>query len=537
MKLPTRRWPWLRLAGAFDARFDTHQQVERSAHLDWQDRTLQRPALSLREFNATITKGKLTAEFGKQFIRWGKADILNPTDRFAPKDFLTVTDPDFLAVLAARVIYDTGTDSFDLVWQPRFTPSRTPLLNERWTVLPQAVDGLPLVDLGSEFPGRSSFGARWNHIGSGYEFSASFYDGFNSLPVFQGISQHHRKPRSILCGLIRRFDCMAPMRPCRCRWFTVKTEAAYYTSPDHQQDEYVIYVIQFERQIKELSIVAGYAGDAITARTPTLQFSPELGFARAVLAHAQYTIDSNRSVSVDAAVRQNGQGSWLRAEYSQAFGAALARYRRLQLDSRRRWRFPGPVSSQFVRAAGAADIVSDRDHADAQRLIHFLGVPVRFHFVEDLLDLAVLADQERAALDTHVLASVHALLHPGPVGFGDLVIHVGEQREGQIELVLELGLRGRFVGRHADDHGVGLGELLRVIAKLAGFARAAGRVRLGIKIQHHVLAFETGEIERLSLVILYVNRGRRVAFLQSFGHRNILTGGRASRMTNPPRRL
>jgi hypothetical protein len=95
-------------------------------------------------------------------------------------------DPDFLAVLAARVAYDTGTDSFDLVWQPRFTPSRTPLLNERWTVLPQEVDGLPLVDLGSEFPGRSSFGARWNHIGSGYEFSASFYDGFNSLPVFQG---------------------------------------------------------------------------------------------------------------------------------------------------------------------------------------------------------------------------------------------------------------------------------------------------------------------------------------------------------------
>src|ERR1700674_2695393 len=61
--------PWLRFAGSFDARFDTHQQVERTAHLDWQDRSLQRPALSLREFNATITKNKLTAEFGKQFIR------------------------------------------------------------------------------------------------------------------------------------------------------------------------------------------------------------------------------------------------------------------------------------------------------------------------------------------------------------------------------------------------------------------------------------------------------------------------------------
>lgn len=309
--------PWLRLAGSIDARFDTHEEVERVAHLDWQDRSLRRPALSAREFNATITKGRLTAEFGKQFIRWGKADILNPTDRFAPKDFLTVTDPDFLAVLATRVIYDTGTDSFDFVWQPRFTPSRTPLINERWTVLPETVNGLSLVDLGSEFPGRSSFGARWNHVGSGYEVSGSFYDGFNYLPVFEGaqvgteIEYLRTYPELRLYGT----DAAVPLR-----WFTIKMEAAYYTSPDHQQDEYVIYVLQFERQIKEVAIVAGYAGDAITARTTTMQFSPELGFARAILAHAQYMIDSNRSVAADAAVRQNGHGSWLRAEYSQAFG-------------------------------------------------------------------------------------------------------------------------------------------------------------------------------------------------------------------------
>lgn len=309
--------PWLRFAGSVDARFDTHAEVARAAHLDWQDRSLLRPALAAREFNATITKGKLTAEFGKQFIRWGKADILNPTDRFAPKDFLTVTDPDFLAVLAARATYDTGTDSFDFVWQPRFTPSRTPLINQRWTVLPQTLTGLALVDLGSQFPGRSSFGARWNHVGSGYEVSGSFYDGFNYLPVFAGaqlgtaVEYLRTYPELRLYGA----DAAVPLR-----WFTIKTEAAYYTSPDRQQDEYVIYVLQLERQIKEVALVAGYAGDAITARTPGNQFSPELGFARAILAHAQYMIDSNRSVAMDAAVRQDGRGSWLRAEYSQAFG-------------------------------------------------------------------------------------------------------------------------------------------------------------------------------------------------------------------------
>jgi len=306
--------PWLRISGAVDAEFDTHEQVVRAAHLDWQDRSLRRPLLSLRELNATISQGKLTAEFGKQFIRWGKADLLNPTDRFAPKDFLSVTDPGFLAVTAARVIYDTGSNSFDLVWQPRFTPSRTPLLDQRWTVLPESLAGVSLNDLGSLVPGRSSFGARWNHVGSGYEVSASFYDGFNSLPLFQAAANTDFRriyPALRLYGA----DAAVPLP-----WFTVKTEVAYYTSPDKQQNEYVIYVIQFERQIKEFAIVAGYAGDAVTSYTPGLQFSPELGFARAVLAHAQYTIDSTRSVATDAAIRQNGQGSWLRTVYSQTIG-------------------------------------------------------------------------------------------------------------------------------------------------------------------------------------------------------------------------
>ena len=311
--------PWLRFSGAFEAACDTHRQVERSLHLDWQDRPLQRPPLSVREFSATLSQGKLTAEFGKQFIRWGKADILNPTDRFAPKDFLSVTDPGFLAVIAARIVYDTGTDSFHLIWQPRFTPSRTPLLNQRWTVLPPDLSEVPLRDLGSRFPGRYSLGGRWNHMGAGYEFSASFYDGFNYLPVFQsvpngtGAAIDFRRvyPELRLYGA----DAGVPLR-----WFTVKTEAAYYTSPDQRQDEYVIYVLQFERQIKEFSLLVGYAGDAVTSHRPGLQFSPELGFARAVLAHAQYTIDSARSVGLDAAVRQNGQGSWLRSVYSQSFG-------------------------------------------------------------------------------------------------------------------------------------------------------------------------------------------------------------------------
>ena len=50
-------------------------------------------------------------------------------------------DNDFLAVTAARLTYERGSETLDLVYAPRFTPSRIPLVSQRWVVLPE---GLPL---------------------------------------------------------------------------------------------------------------------------------------------------------------------------------------------------------------------------------------------------------------------------------------------------------------------------------------------------------------------------------------------------------
>src|ERR1700738_4204149 len=71
--------PGLRFAGAVDARTDTHLQTERNFHLSWWDRELRRPAFEVRRLSATYNRGKLTVEAGKQFIRWGRTDVLNPT--------------------------------------------------------------------------------------------------------------------------------------------------------------------------------------------------------------------------------------------------------------------------------------------------------------------------------------------------------------------------------------------------------------------------------------------------------------------------
>lgn len=349
--------PWLKLAGAFDARSDTHRQVERDGGLSWDDRTIRRPDFSIRRFSALLNRGNWTFEAGRQFIRWGKADILNPTDRFAPKDFLNVVSTDFLGVTAARATYENGGNSVDLVWQPWFTPSRTPLLNQRWTVLPAGLETVPVRDLGARYPSRSQFGARWNRTGSGYELSLSYFDGFNHLPLYDprtsgpplNVSLERYYPRLRLYGA----DAAIPTR-----FVTLKAEAAYYTAPKAESDEYLLYVVQLERNAGEWVFAGGYAGEVVTTPSPNpFQFSPERGFARSFLGRAAYTISPAKSLAFSGAARQNGEGTWLRIEYSQSYG--------------RHWRATGGVT--WIRGAAA-------DFLGQYRRNSFASLAIRYSF-------------------------------------------------------------------------------------------------------------------------------------------------------------
>lgn len=312
---------WLKLSGSFDARFDTHQQVDRDPVPDFEDRRIRRPALGLRRLSAIVHKGNVTVEVGKQFIRWGKTDLLTPTDRFAPKDFLSVSTSDFLPVTAARATWDNGTDTVDLVWQVRFTPSRAPLINQRWTVLPPEASGVTLVDEGARYPGGAAEGLRWNHNGRGYELALTFYNGFNHLPLFD-VALLAPAPPTV--GLTRYYPELRQYGGATAvplRWFTVKAEAAYYSSSNAAMDEFVLYVIQVERTHKEWVFVGGYGGDASVRDSHNpLIFTPDRGLARSFLGRASYNWDANTTLSFDAAIRQNGAGSLVRFEYTRAIG-------------------------------------------------------------------------------------------------------------------------------------------------------------------------------------------------------------------------
>ena len=83
---------------------------------------------------------------------------------------MTVVDSEFLAVTAARFTAGLQADTLDVV-AARFTPSRTPLVDQRWAGLTADLENVTLTDNGAEYPGRTQFGARWNHVGSGLSSS------------------------------------------------------------------------------------------------------------------------------------------------------------------------------------------------------------------------------------------------------------------------------------------------------------------------------------------------------------------------------
>ena len=105
---------------------------------------------------------------------------------------------------------------------------------------------------------------RWSHVGRAIEYSLSYFDGFNHLPAIR--SEFSPAPPEIavtrLYPAIRTYggDLAVPTP-----WFTVKAEAAYVTG-SKIGDDYVLYVMQLERQSGEWVFVGGYAGEVVTAR-------------------------------------------------------------------------------------------------------------------------------------------------------------------------------------------------------------------------------------------------------------------------------
>ena len=313
---------WFELGTGVDFRANSHSQVEDDWRFDVDDRATLRPRLALRRLSATFVAGGFTLDVGKQFIRWGRADVINPTDRFAPRDYLNVHDAEVLPVIAVRPAIQLGEETIEAIATLQPTPSRLPLFDQRWAPLPGAARTLTSIDLGTRLPDDPQYGVRWRHTGTRLESAVAYLDGVNHLPNIET----RPLPDVAAFEFARVFpkirmlggDVALPGR-----WLTLKLETAYVTSPRRETEEYVLYVVEVERQIGEWLIDVGYAGDVTTEEHPVPAFSPDRGMARSIIGRAAYTVDPQRSLIFEGAVRQNGDGVFAKADYSQSFGQHL----------------------------------------------------------------------------------------------------------------------------------------------------------------------------------------------------------------------
>ena len=310
---------WFEAAAGVDVRANSHDQVEDQWRFDWEDRGVQRPRIALRRLSATVNGGGFAMTVGKQFIRWGRADILNPTDRFAPRDYMNVIDTELLPVFAVHPSWQIGPETFEAVWSPHFTPARLPLVTQRWVALSPEAAAFSIEDRGSVFPTGSQYGVRWTHTGSHLDAGLSYFDGFNYLP---NLILEPTGPSSVaLTRMYPQLRSYGAELTVPTAVVSLKGETAYLKSPGGDYNDFVLYVIELERQTGEWVFDGGYIGEVITNTVPgVVHFAPDEGMAKSIIGHASYTVDPRRTVSVDAAVRQTGSGFFVRGEFSQAVG-------------------------------------------------------------------------------------------------------------------------------------------------------------------------------------------------------------------------
>ena len=157
------------------------------------DHYVHRRYLDVKEGALTLKAGPAKLELGKLIYAWGTADAFNPTDNFAPYDYLDIIDRLKMAVYSASLSAPVGPVQMQAIFIPFFTPSRNPLVDGRWTPSISAEGGVGLdIPAGvqieqRQIPGRDMdnmmYAVRMKTTVSGWDLSASYYYGHEYVPI------------------------------------------------------------------------------------------------------------------------------------------------------------------------------------------------------------------------------------------------------------------------------------------------------------------------------------------------------------------
>ena len=134
---------------------------------------------------------------GKQFFTWGTAEGYNPTDNLNPRNYLDIPQREKMGIFSFSAGYYPTDASLSFVLIPLFSPSRLPLRHSRWTATsslgerPEALGSgteigtIQQRELSGKRLDKMQVGFRAKKSISGWDFSLSYFDGFDTLPVIR----------------------------------------------------------------------------------------------------------------------------------------------------------------------------------------------------------------------------------------------------------------------------------------------------------------------------------------------------------------
>ncbi len=310
-----------------DFRLDTHDNVDRGRWFDVDQRGVRQPAGALRELYGTVKLGSVDVRLGKQEIRWGRADGFNPTDNLVPYDYLNVVAEERIPVPAVKADAYIGNTRLETAWIPWFTPTRLPLLHQRWFPRLPTSTKAPLGPMGEEidvdltfqdgridFPARTfsngQWGVRWNQVLRGGEFSLSYFDGFDDFPLFRPTTELLPpvavRPR-LLVTLDREYhrmrvlgaDFASELGP-----FGVRGELAYFdvehTAPINR--DRLTFVIGVDRTWGDWFAIVQYT-DQIPARdVQGAPIFPDRGLRSSIVYRIERTLSAAQSIELKGAI-------------------------------------------------------------------------------------------------------------------------------------------------------------------------------------------------------------------------------------------
>jgi hypothetical protein len=299
----------------------------------------------LRELYVTAKLGAVDVRLGKQEIRWGRADGFNPTDNLMPYDYLNIVAEERIPVPAVKVDAYIRDTRLEAAWIPWFTPTRLPLLNQRWFPRLPTSTQLPLGPMGEvvdvdltfqdghvDFPARTfsngQWGLRWNQLVSGGEFSLSYFDGFDDLPVFQPTASllPSLEPRpQVLVTLNREYhrlrvfgaDFASALGP-----FGVRGELAYFDQTGPINRDRLVFIVGLDRTWGDWFAIVQYT-DQIPARDfqDGLVF-PDQGLRASILYRIERTLSASQSIDIKGGIGVRDRGFLVQMGYSVALADA-----------------------------------------------------------------------------------------------------------------------------------------------------------------------------------------------------------------------